>query len=1452
MIQAIDLILQLAEKNIRIYVEEGKLKLNDPNKNVDDGILATIKLHKQALIKYLSEANEKTEDPIPVIPVAKQYSLSSAQRRLWILSQFKGGNTAYNIPGVYIFQGNLDAAALEQSFNAMIERHEILRTSFKEDEENNAWQIINAAQDVPFKIAHHDLREQANQQEKIKKLIHADANYAFNISTEPLLRASLYQLENNKWVFVYVMHHIIGDGWSMNILIQELLTLYRTYANKQPNTLKPLRIQYKDYAAWQQQQLSTPEAQVHKNYWLNCFTGNLPVLALSTDKPRPSIKTYNGGVVHKNLSPQLVKNIKTLSHEQGGTLFTGLLAGVYALLNKYTHQEDIIIGSPVAGREHPDLEDQIGFYVNTLALRTQFKATQSYQHLLAHVKQTTLNAQEHQQYPFDELIEQLNLQRDMSRNPLFDVMVSMDAASITAQQQVNDVYITTYNQEASTISKFDLLFNFSAIENEVKLSVEYNSDLFNADTALRITEHLEQLLTNAVAHPKIPIQQLNYLSNSEKHQLITEFNNTSNQQIHSKTVITLFEEQVQKTPNNVALIFEAQKITYKELNEQANRLAQYLQANYTINPNNTIAIQLERSEWVIIAMLAVLKSGGAYVPIDTAYPKERVHYIIKNSTSKVVINKKELEKFKKEANKYDVHDTSHPHQYDDLAYIIYTSGSTGTPKGCAITHKSFSNYIQWANSYYATEAAANFGLYTSLAFDLTITSIFCTLTQGGQLFIYPQQQELSTILQHTFSADSSINYIKLTPSHITVVQELNITSSNIAVAIVGGEEVTTQHVHILKKINPAIKIYNEYGPTEATVGCIVKQLAENESIQIGKPITQTAIYILDQANQLCAIGVIGEICISGSGLAKGYLNNPELTKEKFINNPFNPDTKMYKTGDIGRWTANGNIEYIGRKDDQVKIRGYRIELGEIENTLQKHSDINAAVVSVKSNKKNEKELVAYITAKHTLNTAEIRTYLGKTLPLYMIPNYFVQLDVLPLTYNGKIDKQALPNPEELDISSGVEYIAPSNAIEEKLVEIWKEVLNKEKIGIKDNFFLLGGHSLKAIRLAGQIYKQFKVKVALQQLFIQQTVQEQAQYIQHAETTTYNNIPVADEQADYPLSSSQRRLWILSQFEEGNVAYNIPGVYLLKGNLNKQALQHAFQTLLKRHEILRTGFKQNEAGEARQFIRSAQTVQFNIPYVDFTNTNQNLQNAIEQNLTKPFNLTTDILLRASLFKITSNSWVFTYVMHHIISDGWSMDVLIKEVLTIYNEHIKKQTHTLPALRIQYKDYAVWQQQQLKNQTFIEHKNYWLQQLAGEIPVLAIPADKPRPAIKTYNGKSIQKNISPIITNGIKSLAHEQGATLFMSLLAAVNALFYRYTNQQDIIIGSPIAGREHPDLENQIGFYVNSLALRTRFSGEDNYINLLHKVKQVTTDAARPHRCRPRASASIFRWRWRTA
>jgi amino acid adenylation domain-containing protein/FkbM family methyltransferase len=1682
----------------------------------------------------------------------EHYPVSSSQKRLWILSQFEEGNIAYNMARAYVFEGDLKPAVLEYSFNTLLERHENLRTVFKEDEQGEIRQFINSAMDSGFRITYQDLRAEEKQEKKLKELVRSEFIKPFDLSNGPLLRVNLFRIEDNKWIFTYAMHHIISDGWSMEILIKELLLLYNARTKGELNPLPPLRIQYKDYASWQQEQLSETTLKEQKNYWLKQFEGELPALELLGDKDRPDVKTYNGAIVKKNINAKVSKEIKLLSQESGSTLFMSLLAAVNALLYRYTNQEDIIIGSVVTGREHIDLEDQIGFYVNTLALRTRFKGKDTYKELAENVKRVTLDAYDHQSYPFDEMVDALHVQRDMSRHPLFDVMVDLQSTKINntdKHQSLCDIKTNRYDSGDSVVSKFDLTFHFVEIGEEIQVKMEYNSDIYSKTNIVQLADHLEQLLEAIIEEPSTSIQQLDYLSRKEKHQLLVEFNDTAAEYQDDKTIIELFEEQVSKTPEDVALVFGDIEVTYKELNEKSNQLANYLRTNYFIKPDDLIGIMLDRSEKMIISILSVLKAGGAYVPIDADYPEARKKYIIENTGIKVLITQTDyifnLEYYNEAVFAIDVQldtiDISAESPGvrtcpDDLAYVIYTSGSTGLPKGCAITGGNVANYIQWANSYYFKEfCKPKFGLYTSLSFDLTVTSIFCPLTQGGKLVIYNQSQELSEILHHSFSKESLIDSIKLTPSHINVLKHLPIESSRMLRAIVGGEEVTPQQVSILKNINPAIEIYNEYGPTETTVGCIVKQLEENAAILIGKPISKAIIYILDEEHALCPIGVSGEIYIGGSGLGKGYLYNPELTEERFIANPFKTGERIYKTGDLGRWLADGNIAFMGRKDDQVKIRGYRIESGEISSTLLNYDGIKEAAVLAKRNEQGYNELVAYYvpdeeigytihriiehkkkalppgaelhelpnelsiyaynktelqflyeeifrdqcylkhgitipenacivdvganigmfsvfanmqnkgikiysfeplppvfellklntslyngdfnvfnigisdkaetadftyfpnatvlssrysegeditdTVRKTIHNKErihekeiteqevdellkerlitrhyecklktlsqvieengiekidflkidvekseldvlngisdkdwkkikqivieihdirgrmeeikrilsargfriyinqspyldnttlydvyaiseeyldnpeyktervaienkqwrgistlrnnIENFLKTRLPSYMLPNYYVQLERLPLTPNGKLDKKALPIPENMDLLSRVTYLSPRNKIEEKLVMIWQEVLGREKIGVKDNFFKIGGDSLKAIRLASHIHKEFEVTVELKDLFAKPVLEEQTQLIGRSENILFSNILPLATQPSYSLSFSQRRFWILSQFKESSIVYNIPGGYLFEGNLDYAALEYSFNTLIERHEILRTVFKEDKPGEIRQFINSTSDTGFKIEYQDLRNEKeqeQKVRDLVQFDFARSFDLARGPLLRATLYQIEENKWMFSYVMHHIISDGWSMGVLIKELLLLYNAFINGEANPLVPLRIQYKDYAAWQEEQLRGERLKVHKEYWLKQFEGELPVLDFPGDKIRPAVKTYNGKVTSKIINKELTGKLKNLSQEAGGTLFMGLLGVVNLLLYRYTKQKDIIIGSSIAEREHIDLENQIGLYINTLALRIRFNVEDNFKQLLENVKQITLGA----------------------
>jgi len=1398
--------------------------------------------------RLIEQAQKSTFVAIEPLPQQESYELSSSQRRLWILSQFEESNVAYNVPGVYVFDGAMDINALQAAFDTLIERHESLRTVFIQNDEGEVRQVVKSVNETGFHIQVVDLRGQEQMEEKLHQYIAASSSQPFNLATGPLIRASLYQVADNNWLFSYCLHHIISDGWSMGILMNELFLFYNAHANGQGNPLPPLRIQYKDYAAWQQTQLSGEALQQHKAYWLNQFAGELPVLELPGDNVRPPIKTYNGGTIAKVISAPTTTGIKALSQQHGGTLFMGLVAAVNALLYRYTGQEDIIIGSPIAGREHADLHDQIGFYLNTLALRTRFSGGDSYQGLLEKVQTITMEAYEHQVYPFDELVDDLNLQRDMSRSALFDVMVILQnnetkvATGATESAGDDTLKAAPYGGGEPPVSKFDITFNFTEAGDELHAVVDFNSDIYQVATIERMLNHLEQLMQAAVQQPSAPLHKLDYLATAEKEQLLLAFNNTHVDYPKDTTLVDWFEEQVLTTPDNVAVVFDNTVLTYQELNQQANQLGHYLRSQYQVQPDDRVAICLQRSHWMVIAIMGIIKSGGAYIPIDPDYPQERIDFLIKDSACKAVIDELFIQRFEQEKAQVSVDNPAKVAGANSLAYVIYTSGSTGLPKGVMIEHRNIVNYTHWVIDQYNIQAGESTLLLSSITFDGVLTGVFPTLVSGSAIHVLPKETLQSPTVLASYIKDKAITFIKITPPQLKLLvadEESFATlqqANNLRLIFSGGEAINRADVQKIQEQASHITVVNHYGPTETTVGTISAKVdSAMAEIPIGFPISNTQTYILDAQQQLVPIGVLGEICISGSGLARGYLNNSDLTDAKYVANPFEAGERMYKTGDIGRWQADGKVIFLGRRDHQVKVRGYRIELGEVEAILQQHPDISAAVVLAKLGQGGENELVAYLISNQQLNIQDLRNFLKLHLPDYMVPAHYVQLESFPLNNSGKVDRKALPAPDGLGLASGAEYVAPRNDIETTLVDIWSELLGREKdkISVKDNFFELGGHSLKATRLVGRIHKELEVKLPLQSVFVKAVLEEQAQLIEQAGKTQYMAIEPLPQQSHYAMSPSQRRLWVLSQFEEGNIAYNMPGVYLFEGAINQEALAKAFSTLIERHESLRTVFREDEHGEVRQFILPPDQTGFTIAYHNLTGTTgqeAQVQALIQANATTPINLAMGPLLRVNIYEIDGGKWVFNYVIHHIISDGVSMEILFSEVLQLYSAYINEAANPLPPLRIQYKDFADWQLQQLSGEQLKQHEGYWLQQFAGEVPVLDLPGDKVRPAMKTYAGGAVSHYISPEITGELKKLSQEQGATLFMGLLAAINTLLFKYTDQQDIVIGTQIAGREHADLENQIGFYLNTLALRTQFNASDSFKTLLGNVKDITLGA----------------------
>ncbi|MCP4136878.1 MAG: amino acid adenylation domain-containing protein, partial [bacterium] len=941
----------------------------------------------------------------------------------------------------------------------------------------------------------------------------------------------------------------------------------------------------------------------------------------------------------------------------------------------------------------------------------------------------------------------------------------------------------------------------------------YNTDIYSEERIDRMAGHIKTLISSVLENPETKVKDFEIIPEEEKNLLLNVFNDTDIEYSEDGTILGLFEEQVRRTPDNIAVVFGDYELTYRELNGKANIVGHYLVGNAGIKPGDFVGLFMDRSWKMVIALLGILKSGAAYIPIDRDYPQSRIDYILNDSGLKTVIGDATDGVF------IDIDeilsgnpDTSDP----DIAaasrsplYVIYTSGTTGNPKGTIIDNGNYLNYISWAKDYYFRDSdAGNFGLFSSISFDLTSTSIFLPLLRGMCLKVFAPQQEINEILLEVFTG-GLIDCVKLTPSHISILASLDICGTNIKLAIAGGEELQREHVRILRSMDNGLRIVNEYGPTETTVGSVAREIGDpDEKILIGSPIANTKIHMMT-GDVLSPVGVPGELCITGRGVTGGYFDRPGLTSERFVGNPFIPGGRMYRTGDLARWLPDGNIEFLGRIDNQVKLRGFRIEPGEIENVLLNKDSINSALVLAKEGDGGEKELVAYYLSDEELEHSEIRGFLSDSLPDYMVPSHFIYLDSFPVTPNGKVDRGALPDPDR-NREKYSEYVAPRNGTEEKLAEIWQEVLRIERIGIQDNFYKLGAHSLNVIKILSRIRREFEIDIKFNEIFQTPNIMILAELIDSYRCGLENTNQIDKEdnkrieqvtrQNHYILSNAQRRLWILDQFEKESIAYNIPASFLLEGELNTNAFRQAFSYMLDRHESLRTVFIMEE-GEPRQSI--LKNPDCDIDIIDLRDTVEPEKEArllAEKDILTPFNLKTESLVRFSILQMENEKNLLLFNMHHIISDGWSMNIFIKEFLTCYNCFRAGRAIDMKPLAIQYKDYSVWQNNLLESSEIEIQKSYWLNKLSGELPVLDLPSDKVRPATQTFSGKSTHFTLSKEISSALNNLCQDNHVSLFMMLHALVKTLFHRYTGQEDILLGSPVAGRRHEDLENQIGFY----------------------------------------------------
>ncbi|MFL5351286.1 amino acid adenylation domain-containing protein, partial [Archangium sp.] len=1404
----------------------------------------------------LKQAREGSRPP-PVRPMPRtgDIPLAFAQQRLWFLDQLEPGNPVYNTPVALRLSGPVDPEALRRAFEELVRRHESLRTTYS-SRDGQPLQVISPSLSLPLELL--DVRDTpaSAREARAKELIRQEILRPFELARGPLLRATLLRLDSNDHVLLLVIHHIISDGWSMGVLVRDMAALYSAIAAGQQPSLPPLPIQYADFALWQHKWLQGEVLDSQLRYWKQQLSGAPAHLELPTDKPRPAVQSFRGDTLPVAIPRELSESIKTLSKRLGVTPFMTLLAGLQVVLHRYTGQDDISVGTSIAGRRGTELEGLVGFLINTLVLRSRLSSKASFRELLLQVRDTTLAAHEHQDVPFEKLVEHLQPQRDLSRTPLFQVMFILHNAPTETMTLPGGLTLRPL-ELTNSVSKFDWMLSLGDTSGGFTGGLEYSTDLFERDTMARAMEHLRVVLEAAVAQPETPLSELPLLTRAEKHQLLTGFNGPRADYPRDVCLHQLIQAQVERTPDALALTFEGQSLTYRELDSRANQLAWHLRS-LGVGPESRVGLCLERSPEMVVALLATLKAGGAYVPLDPAYPQERLGWMLEDASPTVLLVQERLlsrlpaqgahvvclDSGWDEIASRPSHTPPLQSTANGLAYIIFTSGSTGRPKGAMNEHHPVVNRLLWMQEEYKLEARDVVLQKTPFSFDVSVWEFFWPLMQGARLVLAKPGGHQDPNYLANLIAQERVTTLHFVPSMLKVfLEEPNLEQRCVSLrrVVCSGEALPVEFQDQCLQRLPHAELHNLYGPTEAAVDVTYYACKPGQSLRsvpIGRPVANTQIHILDARLQPVPVGVHGELYIGGVQVGRGYRARPHLTAERFIPDPFSstPGARMYRTGDVARWLPDGNIEYMGRADFQVKIRGLRIELGEIEAHLAQHPAVRQVVVVAREDRPGDKRLVAYVVAPpEQASAAELRSFLQPRLPEHMVPSAFVCLEQLPLSPNGKLERRALPAPEATTSAAG--YIAPRTPTEEKLAAIWAKVLSVPRVGAEDHFFELGGHSLLATQVISRLRSTFQVELPVRAFFEATTLSALARKVDEALARQARNGPQTPalrpvpRTGDLPLSFSQQRLWFLDQLEPGSSVYNMPVALRFSGKADPEALRRALDELVRRHESLRTLFTSRN-GEPAQLILPSLTLPLEVvdlQDVPAAEREARAQELARQEAQRPFDLARGPLLRAALLRLGAEDHVLLVTLHHIVSDGWSMGVLVREVASLYAAFAAGQQPSLPPLPIQYADFAVWQREWLQGEVLDSQLGYWKQQLSGAAH-LELATDKPRPPVQTFRGDSLPVVLPKELSESLKALSTRLGVTPFMTLLAGLQVLLHRYSGQDDISVGSPIAGRRGTELESLIGFFVNTLVLRSRFSPDTSFRGLLEQVRDTTLAA----------------------
>ena len=1399
-------------------------------------------------------AGENGEGQITKLAQNKRLPLSFAQQRLLLLDQIEPNQATYNIPMAFRLDGRLNQAALQKTLDTLYARHDSLRTTFFYGEDEQPYQRIAEATELPIhKVDFSDL-PQEQREEAARTWIYTEVERPFSLSTGPLIRVSQLCLDETQHIMVIVMHHIISDGWSVSILFQEMVALYTAFVEERPSPLPSLSIQYADFAAWQRNWLQGDVLQQQIDYWLNNLQDAPAVLTLPTDRPRPAVQSYQGAHFNTDFPEGIMPALEQLTQEENATIFMVLLAAFQTLLARYTQQEDIVVGSPIANRNRTEIEGLIGFFVNMLVLRTDTSGNPSFRDLLSRVRNTTLGAYAHQDIPFEKLVEEKQLARDMSYSPLFQVTFVLQ--NLPSQRASLPGLTLTALEAPSTTAKYDLSLGITQTVTGFLVNWEYSTALFDESTIVRLAAHFNHLLQQIAANPDLPISQLELLTPSEK-TMMQQWNETQRPFPQDLCLHQLISHHASRTPNRIAISDGKTALTYQQLESQSNQLAHHL-LSLGVQPDTFVAVSLDRQAQLLVALLGILKSGGAYLPIDPAFPAQRIQFMLADAQAPLLLSQTDIAHTLPEHQaqvmcldellpKISDLPTGLPETAvapHNLAYIIYTSGSTGRPKGVQITHDSLVNLLTSMADQPGIVPEDKLLAITTLSFDIASVELYLPLLAGAQIYIAPQAavtdpQQLIDLLQQ-----EAITYLQATPATWQMLLNGDWQGQPGLKMITGGEALSVALAQQL--LARGEKLWNMYAPSETTTYSTIQPvLAEDldpqQSIPIGRPLANTQLYILDDHLRQVPIGVTGELYIGGEGVARGYLNQPDLTAERFITNPItqDPTDVLYKTGDVASFRPDGAVNFLGRSDHQVKIRGFRVELGEVESRLRQHPDVAQVVVHP-----FEQQLVAYVifaeekTSDDPAKTAELRTFVQEALPAYMVPHIFMPLDAFPLTPNGKVDRKALPTPTGERDTTAV-YVGPRNHIEAQLAEIWQTLLQVDQVGIHDNFFELGGHSLLATQLVSRIQKQFNIKLPLREVFEQNSIAQIASLIEKSpdwqpdKAISKQFIPKLPDGQPLPLSFAQRRLLVMDELAPNKATFNIPMAFKIDGRLDTTALQTAVNTMFTRHASLRTTFHYGEDGQPHQHI--ADDTHLPMEQVDFSTLPEGVQEEkveewIREEAGRPFSLSTGPLVRIAHLRLADDQHILVVVMHHIITDGWSMGIFVREFVSLYVSQVKGFPLNLPELRVQYADFAAWQQSWLQGDVLEEQLTFWQNHLADAPAVLSLPTDLPRPKMQSTRGGFHNQLLPQQLTPALTKFSQTHKSTLFMTLIAAYNILLMRYTQQNDIVVGTPIANRNHPDIENIIGFFVNMLPLRTQISDDETFSSLLEKVRQTALDA----------------------